>query len=112
MGLSVMAYFGNDLLGAGGEIAVDDEHVILEDNPPVVAMAVALDVAFMEVDVRGNLLRLVYFRSKQGKRRGDGKRGQRCGFGKVHGAILWKVFRRVKWERALQRPTGACVKCD
>ena len=33
---------GNDLLRAGREIAVDDEHVIFKDNPAIVAVAAAL----------------------------------------------------------------------
>jgi len=51
---------GEDLLGAGGEVPVDDEHVVGEHDPAVVAMAVAFEVAFVEVDVGGEFSDLVY----------------------------------------------------
>src|SRR5262245_47440984 len=53
------ANLGNNFLCAGGEIAVDDEHVILEDDPPVVAMTFALEIALVEINVRCDLLHLV-----------------------------------------------------
>ena len=56
---------GNDLLRAGGKIGVDDQDVILEDNPAIVAMAVPLDVAFMEINVGRDEFGFVHFGAGQ-----------------------------------------------
>src|SRR4029079_13758811 len=41
----------DDLARARWEVRVDDEHVVLEDDPAVVAVPLALDVTLVEVDV-------------------------------------------------------------
>ena len=53
--------FRNDFLRAGRKVRVDDQHIVLEHNPAIVAMAVAFDVAFVKVNVRRDLLGLVDF---------------------------------------------------
>src|SRR5204863_9252541 len=94
---------GNDLLRAGRKIAVNDEHVIFENNPAVIAMSVSLDVAFVKINVVGDLPGFVHFRQSQtsGKTCGDDECEQPSGLGKFHGAILRKLLRRVKWEGEL-----------
>src|SRR6266542_1124777 len=49
------ADLGDDLPGPRGEVRVDDEDVVLEDDPAVVAVALALDVALVEVHVGSEL---------------------------------------------------------
>jgi hypothetical protein len=51
-----------------GEIGVDHNDVILKNNPAIVAMAVTRKIAFVKINSRRDLLRLVHF--------GEGKNGR------------------------------------
>ena len=70
----------DDFLRAGGEVAINDEHVILEDDPAVVAMPVRLEVALVKIDFRGEFGDLVHLRraSERGNER-ECKNGKETG---------------------------------
>src|SRR5262245_35597524 len=59
---------GNDLMSARGKIRVDDQHVILENDPAIVAMAMAGDIALVEVDIRREVLDLIHLRTRNNTR--------------------------------------------
>src|SRR5204862_1694593 len=58
----------NDLLRARGKVAVYDEHIIIKDYPAIVTMAVNLEIAFVKINIRRDLLGLIHL--GHGKNRG------------------------------------------
>jgi hypothetical protein len=76
-----LADFRNHFVGARREIGVDDEHVIFENDPAVVAMAFAADVAFVKINVLGEGFDFIDFSEGIGGRKNcnasnDGKPGE------------------------------------
>jgi hypothetical protein len=45
----------NDLLGTGWKVGVEHQHIILQDHPTAVAVALSTQVAFVEVHARCKL---------------------------------------------------------
>jgi hypothetical protein len=54
--------FRDDLLRARRKIAIDHQDIILKHYPAVVAMALALDIPLVKVNIGRKLLNLVYLR--------------------------------------------------
>ena len=51
--------FRNNVLRPRGKIAVDDQHVIVENNPAIIAMSATLEIALVEINPRGDIRHLV-----------------------------------------------------
>src|SRR5438105_1265803 len=52
------ADLGYDLICSAGEVGVDHENVVFEDDPTIVAVALAGQIAFVEIDVLGDVIHL------------------------------------------------------
>src|SRR4051812_29431697 len=100
--------FWNDLFRPGGKVAINDEDVILKNDPAIVAVSMAFDIPFVEKDVR----RKICNRVDLSGRRKDEKKSEESGHaqrhnGSVHGRMMGRAFFRVKLKRpARARPAG------
>ena len=74
---------GEDVGRARGEVGVDDEHLVAQDDPAVVGMAASDEVALMKPHAGGHLLGLAHL--GEGQRRGG--RGQREGQGERQACV-------------------------
>jgi hypothetical protein len=62
-------------LSARGEVRINHQDVVAKDDPTVVAMAIAAEVTFVEVDIRIDFLNDIHFgaNERHGEQRGKSK---------------------------------------
>ena len=72
-------------------------HIILENDPAIVAMPLPFNVALMKINIRRNLLHLVHLRLK-------GNWQQQRHEYHFHGAIIRKTGGCVKWTIVVSSP--------